>query len=171
VPRYLARTSMTLTVDASGRGSRTPRWLEALGWQAGRFDREVNVMYASRLYRPGPEIERLADHAPPPGQGRCGRTAPRHRARGRNVDCSQALLLNAARVPAPSRPGIQWLALRLLQVQVDAGPRPPGQLAAAAMPASQARGAAGDMAGVRACAIVYGDRNSSSNKLEGIFEF
>jgi hypothetical protein len=37
-------------------------------WQADRFDREVDVMYASRLNRPGPgedRMERLADHAPP----------------------------------------------------------------------------------------------------------
>jgi hypothetical protein len=74
---------------------------------------------------------------------------------------------DAAQVPAPSRPGIQWLALRLLQVQVDGGPRPPGGLAATAMPPPQARCGAGDMAGIRSCAIVYGDRHSSSNKLGG----
>lgn len=45
-----------LTVDASGRGSRTPQWLEALGYhKPAESTVKVDVTYASRLYRPGPE--------------------------------------------------------------------------------------------------------------------
>jgi 2-polyprenyl-6-methoxyphenol hydroxylase-like FAD-dependent oxidoreductase len=44
-----------LTIDASGRGSHTPQWLEALGYcKPAESTVKVNVMYASRLYRPGP---------------------------------------------------------------------------------------------------------------------
>jgi 2-polyprenyl-6-methoxyphenol hydroxylase-like FAD-dependent oxidoreductase len=42
-----------LVVDASGRGSRTPQWLESLGFASPRESRvRVDVGYASRLYRP-----------------------------------------------------------------------------------------------------------------------
>ncbi|WP_257460961.1 FAD-dependent oxidoreductase [Archangium lipolyticum] len=41
-----------LVVDTSGRGSRTPQWLEALGYPRVEETRiHVNVGYASRLYR------------------------------------------------------------------------------------------------------------------------
>jgi 2-polyprenyl-6-methoxyphenol hydroxylase-like FAD-dependent oxidoreductase len=41
-----------LVVDASGRGSRTPQWLKALGLDApAETVIEVNVGYASRIYR------------------------------------------------------------------------------------------------------------------------
>ena len=42
-----------LLVDASGRGSRMPQWLESLGFAPPRESRvSVDVGYASRLYRP-----------------------------------------------------------------------------------------------------------------------
>jgi 2-polyprenyl-6-methoxyphenol hydroxylase-like FAD-dependent oxidoreductase len=41
-----------LVVDASGRGSQTPRWLESVGYaRPAESVVKVNVMYASRLYR------------------------------------------------------------------------------------------------------------------------
>jgi len=44
-----------LTIDASGRGSHTPQWLEALGFGTpAESIVKFNVMYASRLYRPVP---------------------------------------------------------------------------------------------------------------------
>ncbi|OJH35075.1 FAD-dependent oxidoreductase [Cystobacter ferrugineus] len=47
-----------LVVDASGRGSRTPQWLEALGYPRVEETRiHVNVGYASRIYRKPPGFE------------------------------------------------------------------------------------------------------------------
>jgi len=44
-----------LFIDATGRGSRLPRWLEALGYPAPTEDRvEVDVRYATRHYRRKP---------------------------------------------------------------------------------------------------------------------
>jgi 2-polyprenyl-6-methoxyphenol hydroxylase-like FAD-dependent oxidoreductase len=44
--------SADLTVDTSGRGSRTPQWLEALGYAAPEESAvKINVGYASRIYR------------------------------------------------------------------------------------------------------------------------
>lgn len=41
-----------LVVDATGRGSRSPRWLEALGYEAPKQERiEVNIGYATRHFR------------------------------------------------------------------------------------------------------------------------
>lgn len=41
-----------LVVDATGRGSRSPRWLEALGYEAPEQERiEVNIGYATRHFR------------------------------------------------------------------------------------------------------------------------
>ncbi|MCB9592601.1 MAG: FAD-dependent monooxygenase [Sandaracinaceae bacterium] len=41
-----------LVVDASGRGSRTPRWLEELGFEAPAEDRvDVSVKYTTRAFR------------------------------------------------------------------------------------------------------------------------
>lgn len=41
-----------LVVDASGRGSRSPRWLEAMGYEAPKQERiEVNIGYATRHFR------------------------------------------------------------------------------------------------------------------------
>ncbi len=46
-----------LVVDASGRGSRTPQWLEALGYPRVEETRiHVDVVYASRLYRRPPDF-------------------------------------------------------------------------------------------------------------------
>ena len=45
-----------LVVDASGRGSRTPAWLEELGYAAPAVDLvEVGMGYASRLYARKPD--------------------------------------------------------------------------------------------------------------------
>ena len=41
-----------LVVDASGRGSRTPAWLEALGYPAPQQDQvQIGLGYATRTYR------------------------------------------------------------------------------------------------------------------------
>jgi len=46
-----------LVVDASGRGSRTPSWLEALGYSAPEESAvKVHVGYASRVYRRPPPL-------------------------------------------------------------------------------------------------------------------
>jgi 2-polyprenyl-6-methoxyphenol hydroxylase-like FAD-dependent oxidoreductase len=62
-----------LVVDASGRGSRTPAWLESLGFAAPRESRVgVDVGYASRLYRPpagtGRSWKALFIYHQPPGK-------------------------------------------------------------------------------------------------------
>lgn len=47
--------SADLVVDATGRGTRGPNWLEALGYPAPTTDRvEVGLAYGSRLYRRDP---------------------------------------------------------------------------------------------------------------------
>jgi hypothetical protein len=44
-----------LVVDASGRGAKTPQWLEKLGYGAPEVSSiKVDLAYASRLYRRGP---------------------------------------------------------------------------------------------------------------------
>jgi 2-polyprenyl-6-methoxyphenol hydroxylase-like FAD-dependent oxidoreductase len=44
-----------LVVDASGRGSRSPQWLEALGYEPPAVDRmHIGLAYASRSYRRDP---------------------------------------------------------------------------------------------------------------------
>jgi 2-polyprenyl-6-methoxyphenol hydroxylase-like FAD-dependent oxidoreductase len=49
-----------LIVDATGRGSRTPQWLAALGFEPPSVSTvKVDVMYASRFYRPGPTTRNL----------------------------------------------------------------------------------------------------------------
>ena len=46
-----------LVVDASGRGSRTPQWLEALGYpRVEETHIQVDVVYASRLFRRPPDL-------------------------------------------------------------------------------------------------------------------
>ncbi len=46
-----------LVVDASGRGSRTPQWLEALGYpRVEETHIQVDVIYASRLFRRPPGL-------------------------------------------------------------------------------------------------------------------
>ncbi|GGU57345.1 FAD-dependent monooxygenase [Streptomyces daghestanicus] len=67
-----------LVVDASGRGSRTPRWLADLGLPAVR-EREIDagLVYATRLYRPPaataglpfPLVNVQANPAKAPGRG------------------------------------------------------------------------------------------------------
>jgi 2-polyprenyl-6-methoxyphenol hydroxylase-like FAD-dependent oxidoreductase len=45
-----------LVIDASGRGTQMPRWLTEIGYpKPDETSVKVNVMYASRLYRPGPQ--------------------------------------------------------------------------------------------------------------------
>ncbi len=73
-PRRLATD---LVVDASGRGSRVPAWLEALGHPAPREDRiEIDLGYASRLVRPPdgfrPPWKALLVYPKPPAQRRAG---------------------------------------------------------------------------------------------------
>lgn len=47
-----------LVVDASGRGSRTPQWLEAEGYaRVEETQLKVDVGYATRLYRPPPDAD------------------------------------------------------------------------------------------------------------------
>lgn len=51
-----AAISAALVVDAGGRGSRTPSWLEALGYPQPRVEIvEVDMGYASRIYARRPE--------------------------------------------------------------------------------------------------------------------
>jgi 2-polyprenyl-6-methoxyphenol hydroxylase-like FAD-dependent oxidoreductase len=48
-----------LLVDCTGRGSRTPRWLEELGYSAPpETEVKINVAYTSRLYRRNPDDPR-----------------------------------------------------------------------------------------------------------------
>jgi len=50
------RMNGDLVVDASGRGSRCPAWLEGLGYAKPREERiKVNIGYRTRLYRRRPE--------------------------------------------------------------------------------------------------------------------
>ena len=49
--------SANLVVDASGRGSHTPQWLTALGYDRVEESRvQVNVGYATRVYQPSREV-------------------------------------------------------------------------------------------------------------------
>jgi 2-polyprenyl-6-methoxyphenol hydroxylase-like FAD-dependent oxidoreductase len=70
-----------LVVDAGGRGSRTPQWLEALGYaRPDESTVEVNIGYASRLYERPEENTRdwqiLAAFATPPNSTRSGYIFP-----------------------------------------------------------------------------------------------
>jgi 2-polyprenyl-6-methoxyphenol hydroxylase-like FAD-dependent oxidoreductase len=71
----------TLVVDASGRGSRAPQWLEAAGFAPPR-ETIVNAFlgYASRFYRPAPAAERWWKgayvQAAPPNHPRVGVILP-----------------------------------------------------------------------------------------------
>jgi 2-polyprenyl-6-methoxyphenol hydroxylase-like FAD-dependent oxidoreductase len=69
-----------LTVDASGRGSRTPAWLEALGYPRPEVELvKVDLGYATRLYRRQPDHlggALFVNVAPAPGTTRgCGMLA------------------------------------------------------------------------------------------------
>jgi 2-polyprenyl-6-methoxyphenol hydroxylase-like FAD-dependent oxidoreductase len=61
-----------LVIDASGRGSRTPQWLEANGYPRPEESTvKVNVTYASRLYRPAArcaDLKALMVYDRPPGK-------------------------------------------------------------------------------------------------------
>lgn len=53
--KALVQLTADLIVDASGRGSRTPKWLEALGYDApAETEVKVDIGYATRLYRRDP---------------------------------------------------------------------------------------------------------------------
>jgi flavin-dependent dehydrogenase len=71
----------TLVVDATGRGSRTPEWLEVLGYETPR-ETMVNAHfgYASRIYRRGPESQAgfraVYSQAMPPQVTRLGLAFP-----------------------------------------------------------------------------------------------
>jgi 2-polyprenyl-6-methoxyphenol hydroxylase-like FAD-dependent oxidoreductase len=64
----------SLVVDATGRGSRSPRWLTALGYTAPREEQlHVGVHYTTRLFRRAPESTgdwRNVTVAIPPGERR-----------------------------------------------------------------------------------------------------
>src|SRR5438270_1143286 len=73
--------SADLVVDASGRGSQTPQWLAALGYdKVEESTIKVDVGYATRVYR-RPEHNNfdhnvLAVYSTPPGEKRAGVLAP-----------------------------------------------------------------------------------------------
>ena len=73
--------SADLVVDASGRGSQTPRWLAALGYDTvEETSIKVDVGYATRLYRRPDQnsVDRdvLAIYSTPPAHKRAGVLAP-----------------------------------------------------------------------------------------------
>jgi 2-polyprenyl-6-methoxyphenol hydroxylase-like FAD-dependent oxidoreductase len=75
------RLEADLVVDASGRGSQTPRWLESLGFQRPKETTvEVNIGYASRDYEPSHDDSRdwrvLALFGTPPNSKRTGYIFP-----------------------------------------------------------------------------------------------
>jgi len=66
-----------LVVDASGRGSRTPSWLEGMGFEAPRESRvDIDLKYASRLYEIPAHSQRdwqvMAVYGGPPDARRAG---------------------------------------------------------------------------------------------------
>jgi 2-polyprenyl-6-methoxyphenol hydroxylase-like FAD-dependent oxidoreductase len=70
-----------LVIDASGRGSQTPKWLESLGYQKPiETTVEVNISYASRDYEPSHDDSRdwrvMAVYGTPPGSTRTGYIFP-----------------------------------------------------------------------------------------------
>ncbi|NND96755.1 MAG: hypothetical protein HKN47_05430 [Pirellulaceae bacterium] len=70
-----------LVVDASGRGSQTPKWLESLGYQRPvETTVEVNIGYASRAYQPSHDENRdwqiMALYGTPPTSKRTGYIFP-----------------------------------------------------------------------------------------------
>lgn len=72
--------SAALVVDASGRGSRTPAWLESLGYARPEVELvEVKMGYASRFYHRQPDHlngDLIANVAPTPNKRRaCGMLA------------------------------------------------------------------------------------------------
>jgi 2-polyprenyl-6-methoxyphenol hydroxylase and related FAD-dependent oxidoreductases len=70
-----------LIVDASGRGSKAPHWLENIGFMRPREQTvEINIGYASRLYRKPPDFAHdwtvLVIHPAPPASRRSGLLYP-----------------------------------------------------------------------------------------------
>ena len=70
-----------LVVDASGRGSQTPKWLESFGYQRPEETTvEVNIGYASRDYQPSHDDSRdwqiMALYGTPPDSTRTGYIFP-----------------------------------------------------------------------------------------------
>lgn len=70
-----------LIVDASGRGSQLPRWLEAFGYPAPREERlGLDLVYSTRVFRAWPDPERpwkaLLLYHTPPGERRVGAIFP-----------------------------------------------------------------------------------------------
>ena len=70
-----------LVVDASGRGSQTPKWLESLGYESPQEETvEVNIGYASRDYQPSQDEARdwqiMALYGTPPDSTRTGYIFP-----------------------------------------------------------------------------------------------
>jgi 2-polyprenyl-6-methoxyphenol hydroxylase-like FAD-dependent oxidoreductase len=66
-----------LVVDASGRGSRAPRWLEQLGYAPPEVEEVgIDLAYSSRLYEPPADASRdwklLIVYPNPPGSSRAG---------------------------------------------------------------------------------------------------
>ncbi len=75
------KLSADLVVDASGRGSQTPHWLAALGYDAVEESTiQVNVGYATRIYRrpahSSYDRSVLAVYSTPPTEKRAGVLAP-----------------------------------------------------------------------------------------------
>ncbi len=73
--------SADLIVDASGRGSQTPHWLAALGYDTVEESTiKVDVGYATRLYRRPDHLQvdsdMLAIYSTPPAEKRAGVLAP-----------------------------------------------------------------------------------------------
>jgi len=64
-----------LVIDAAGRGSRTPQWLESLGYAKADEERvEVDIGYTTRLFRREPEAMARFKFSviPPTPRGKCG---------------------------------------------------------------------------------------------------
>lgn len=70
--------SADLVIDATGRGSKAPQWLQALGYDApGETAVGVNLAYATRIYRRDPAdlTHIIAAEAPPHGSRGCAMLA------------------------------------------------------------------------------------------------
>lgn len=66
-----------LVVDASGRGSRTPAWLESLGYEApSREERRIDMSYSTRIYRRSPDQRETVAIAATPDGKRAGAMLP-----------------------------------------------------------------------------------------------
>jgi 2-polyprenyl-6-methoxyphenol hydroxylase-like FAD-dependent oxidoreductase len=77
----IERLDADLVIDASGRGSQTPKWLESLGYEKPvETTVEVNIGYASRDYEPSPDESRdwqiMALYGTPPHSTRTGYIFP-----------------------------------------------------------------------------------------------